>query len=439
MINNKRKMTSKDAKTFLFASLIVAMVLPFSAMNVADAQSIDQKDVEGILQSMDNVMTQDIAMFADDNAPKISESILDYDQINFDSNGAQQTYAKFGGMPFLIEGQSYALILEQEYVDTSLDSSFTIETELEEIPVQTFEGTVHGISDSYVILTMYDGIIEGYVTIDGETFFVESLSNFGNEFSSSAHIIYSINDVVFPEFVDDEEATNTGEPIHDDEAESFSSPEVYASSTKYARVLIDCDKEFKDEYGKTSSAKQKSFLNAIKKPFQSAGVTFSYPMTTCDSSNSKLKSTNVYSLENQLEQRWKNQSGNADVILLLTGKDLSGCTNGKANLIPAIDNAAHERTAIAQVSSDSSCGKFKSYANYVYTIAHEMGHTFGAYHKYQGKCILKIGNNCVIEAKTIMNQGTKSGWNTGFYFSDGSVKPQNNNHAIIKYTAIDHL
>ncbi len=43
MINKKEIMTSKDIKTLLFAGIIAAMILPFSAMDFAVAEEVDTK------------------------------------------------------------------------------------------------------------------------------------------------------------------------------------------------------------------------------------------------------------------------------------------------------------------------------------------------------------------------------------------------------------
>jgi len=75
MIKNSRKMTTK---TILFASLIVAMILPFSAMNFAEADSANNEkytaeDIKNAMQKAGSYITQE------DNI------------VIFDSNTAKQT------------------------------------------------------------------------------------------------------------------------------------------------------------------------------------------------------------------------------------------------------------------------------------------------------------------------------------------------------------
>ncbi len=43
MINKKEVMTSKDMRTLLFAGIIAAMILPFTAMDFALAEEVDTK------------------------------------------------------------------------------------------------------------------------------------------------------------------------------------------------------------------------------------------------------------------------------------------------------------------------------------------------------------------------------------------------------------
>ena len=71
-MNDKSKqiMTSSNIKTLLFASLIAAMILPFSGMNYAVAEELDKEKVEKIAKKAQKLMEK---IETEDNPKKIQK------------------------------------------------------------------------------------------------------------------------------------------------------------------------------------------------------------------------------------------------------------------------------------------------------------------------------------------------------------------------------
>ena len=264
---------------------------------------------------------------------------------------------------------------------------------------QDFKGSVNGVSDSRVRLTINDSVIEGFIFLAGKQFYVEPARHFSKEAAANDLVIYEAADLINPT------ALSCGlEEKIEKAADTYLSPNVAPSSAttyKVAEIATETDFDFFTAHSSSVAASNQEavhILNMVEGVYeQQTGLTFSvtfqHVWTTPDPYPANLNSALP-----AFRDYW-----NANFPVAQYQRDTAHFFTGKA----AAFGQGLSYVGVICSNPDYAYG-ISSYLNsepaQFLITAHEIGHNFNAAH-------VDAAQNC---AGSIMN--AQLSYNTPFTF-----------------------
>ncbi len=191
MTNIKEKMTSKNVKTILFASLTVAMLLSFSAMSMVDAAPNENANDKAKENTGPNENASDKAKLNAQEKAIIPPSIKAYEVSNMASSDVK---SKIDLKTLSVDhkGKQHKLVLFENDLFNNAVTNDNTENAI------AYTGFVAGEPyDSKVSLVVSDNEFAGFVYTSETIIVIEPLSFYGQEFAGDKQIVYDITDLDF--------------------------------------------------------------------------------------------------------------------------------------------------------------------------------------------------------------------------------------------------
>ena len=180
------------AFSMLLAVMLVSVVL-VPAVSASDSKSKDEQMSNRSASEKAPVHFGDLTemRIADEKEvyAKIPSSIKNYDLVVFDLPKIREHLLHGDQLTVYLEGQPYTMDLQET----------TIDTEAIATGIHSFTGSLTGVEDSQVLLTVGNNVLLGRIVVDYTEYFIESTSTKDSK-SSGAFLqyVYSSKDI-FPE------------------------------------------------------------------------------------------------------------------------------------------------------------------------------------------------------------------------------------------------
>lgn len=411
-------MTVNNAKTILFASLIVAMILPFSGMNYAEATNEDTNNYkENIRKNLPNsIKTFDLV----DVSPELFKKKIE-------NTGKVQIH--FGNTIKTLSLEEFSI----RAPDFDYPTTINVDGEIITLPeVKSYRGNVIGIPDSKVVMTIVDKEVSAKISIGDSIWYMESVNRYDRTASINEHYIYDVKTTRSESVPIGTSETHypmgSGTPttgFNSDTTEDTITDTVDTTTIVNADVLTVCDQEFWNEYGYYSYYEMEKVLNAVTENYAPLGINIQMTNIGCDSTGEYMHSTDALELLNQFKSNWQYQDTDRDIAMLFTGKDITrlnydgftmanvgqsnptyGYFDESGNIL-ALDNKLEESYAVSQMRAEENWLVYDDspYLREI-NVSHEIGHLFGALHNLAlDECGFSIGTLCYFPENTLMYYG----------------------------------
>ncbi len=241
-------------------------------------------------------------------------------------------------------------------------------------PVRTYRGTLHGIEDAHVALTILeDGVYGAVLMPEGEMYHVEPLALRLREAGLDDHVIYRSSELI--EAGLGLSCASEHEHVVTTIARSVAErgvPTGCGGSLCVAEIAFDTDQQYAALFGTGTAGRIELILNVVNMQYEAeVGITHDLSVILVRSGSSPYTSTAPQTLWNQLQSEWENNQTavQRDVVHLLTGKNLDGTTVGLGPIDTICSNQGY---ALSQ--------HINPFANMTDLVAHELGHNWGAVH-----------------------------------------------------------
>lgn len=278
---------------------------------------------------------------------------------------------------------------------------------LPETPVNTFRGSVNGVPDAQVRLSLTARGLEGAIISRERRYFIQPARSLSSRARTDEFVLYESSEL-------NEEAGSCDLTLADEvaaqqeiaqaslaspkppgtvvapEVSSASGPVLGLSSLKIARISTDADGEYVAAFGGASQAiaQINSILNFVDGVYQvEVGIGFQivFQNTWADAGNDPYTSTEPGILLNQFRAHWNanfpnSGSNTRSTAHLFTGKNLDGSTVGVA-FTGVVCRSPNNAYGLSQRFPFTSGNPIT--AQTVTLTAHELGHNFSAQHTNQ--------------------------------------------------------
>jgi|CXWL01.1.fsa_nt_gi hypothetical protein len=382
--------------------------------------------------------------------PVIPQNIESYKEYFIDTKKILQLTNNNQPMSMNLDsGNPYSIHLEEySLVSPDVWNRVTVNGTVIDLPIpdiHTYRGYVMGEeTTSDVRFTISGNWVSAQIQTSQDTFYIDTLSS---KSDSDKYYSYKKSDTSYSP-INDEVIDVSGIDKHPlSEIKLNEIPLIqYADgqTVKTALIILDCDMEYNNINPSTIDSRRLAVLNDISPVYANLGIQFVVVGFSCDLTNSELTSTNSNNLLDQLQDRWKFNSGQRHIVHLFSGKDLESGTAGIA-FQPGINHPLDFGYSLSQNVPDIINGFFASSSQLRDNLAHEIGHNFDGVHVEQGKCVF-VSSLC-IQHDTIMRTGDLTqgvGFDNPlipntFDFSDGSLNVNRNNKLRISNMAQSSL
>ena len=412
-------MIIKNAKTILFASLIAAMILPFSTMDFAEADNNDEQTKRDVLAKTSKIMKAKSLDTRHGNysyGDFVPQGAGEHEVFDINLNELRKTHKELRAMPIVINGEKFVVKLVPNRILADPDAE-----------INTFKGKVIGYPDSDVRMFINEHQVGGHVQIDGEYYYIESLRGKDQRAPDVAYVVYKV-----PRELINSQNNNL-------------LPEADATTsypTKYLNLITDCDQEYKDLYiwyEDQWKAEQMTTLNGITGLYADANIAINLvSQDSCINDNGIYASQDARIIvENEMSSIWGTNT-QFDIVHLFSGKDLflNGSPEyepdrikGKADGFNGVASPQTNGYSVTQHLAEIEIAYPAMQWQKENLVAHEIGHNFGAIHTDQGITVQDWFGNETTE-NTIMHSGT-SAW--------GSMQWSETNRNTVIQTAQRYL
>lgn len=352
------------SKTILFASLIAAMVLPFSGMDFAQASSDNDK------QDNNNVKKD-----SDKWNEKVHPSIDEYKEMNINVQEVKNQLTTNGQLDLTFNSTEYNLILSEFDM---LSPDFTVQervngelVDVEKEDYKMYKGHVDGDNTSNVFVLVNTESVFADIRVADKLLTLESLKTHDKDAKSSKHILYEQSISKVPSI----SKTSGWELI----------PEASAAYD-YMDVRLDCTKDFYDVNRSTWQSRMNTVFGAVNNELYHSTYGTNVVMLlngqTCDTTGTTYTTTTDHDdLWNEIKDEWDDKTAHRHAVILFTDrttppyKGYSG-PNTTVGLAPALD--ANDKGYAYVTTKDRSTQQVKN------IFMHEVGHLLGATHADSG-------------------------------------------------------
>jgi len=357
------KNITNKTKTILFASLIAAMILPFSGTDFADAENADEKTKRDVLTKTSKIIkTKSPDTIHGNYAYKdfVPENMTNHAFFDIDLIETRDINKNHKAIPIMINGET----LVAKLVPDRLLADETAE-------IDTFKGKIIGKSDSDVRMLINEYQIGGTVQMDGN-YYLQALRLLDKRAPDSAYVIYK------SQYENGESQLNTRSLI----------PEASAYTTKTVNLITDCDTEYEALYAANQwDDEQRKVINNIRSLYDDIDITINLVSQDSCSDDAYTNADLQVMVDTDMESYWSTTTG-FDMVHLFSGKDLNLGGNdwykGKADEIGGLDNPQTEGYSASQHAAEWDILYSATDEDKQKLLAHELGHTFGATHGDQG-------------------------------------------------------
>ncbi len=365
------------AFSMLLAVMLVSVVL-VPAVSASDSKSKDEQMSNRSASEKAPVHFGDLTemRIADEKEvyAKIPSSIKNYDLVVFDLPKIREHLLHGDQLTVYLEGQPYTMDLQET----------TIDTEAIATGIHSFTGSLTGVEDSQVLLTVGNNVLLGRIVVDYTEYFIESTSTKDSK-SSGAFLqyVYSSKDI-FPEgdtIPIDSHSLST----HAIDEEAYALKKMLEEqadprATVTVRVLVATDSQWmtdEPDWQDTAAA----IIQYCNYDFNTLGVnivpTYDTSKAQQLSNDPQVISSPLSTFKNHFPESYLN-SKSADLGLYLGGYDSSFQGVGSSG---GYDHSSLYRYTWAQMADDPSTYDAVLKDRAVVTM-HELGHAFDAAHEY---------------------------------------------------------
>ncbi|MCE2505113.1 MAG: hypothetical protein J4F36_01285 [Nitrosopumilaceae archaeon] len=368
-------MTSKiNAKTILFSALIFSMIIPIYGMNnVADAATAEDQATTADLVQRNSAQWND-------NMP---DYVKAYKETGLDAKQVRQNLENTNKFSFEFKGQSYDLNLYEFDLRAPDAKAFIRDAqgnmvEVEKEDIKTYQGYVDGDKSKSVFLLVSENDVAGFVKNGDSEITIEPLRNYDDASEATKHIIYEAKIATLDNVRE--------QVIPVSSLQQLILPEAEAANDYLMRVVMDCDRQYYLLGTGNWQSRLLTLMGGITADYATeTSIGISVEATVCDTAGTEYTSTNHHTLWDQVRDEWDGSSSytNRHTVVMITGKDMSGCTIGivEPDYSPPVSNKDKGSYAIVQAVNDSCSVYGGSPQEEKQELMHEMGgHIMGATH-----------------------------------------------------------
>lgn len=353
-------MNTKMTKTIMFAGLLATMLMPLAHFSV-----------EATNENIKNNKSISLTEKWNDSVP---DSIKNYKTVTLDSIQLRDQIDNNEVVTISYNDVNHELVLSEFQFRAPDSKAYITENgQLIEVPkedLRAFNGYVKDARDTTVYVLTSPDYFSAVINTGDKDIRVEPLRNYDRSADPSLHIIYEI-----------EAQQNVQATQVDFDGSNTLIPNAYASTTKYAGIIMDCDVEFFNLYPSNWQFQQGEMLLTSFDVYDDANLSFFVKDNVCDTDGSRYTAATIEDRLAQLQNYWDEKPNTRDFVMLASGYDFVGGEIGVTPHVqyPIADTANYAYLVAQRVADNNGNSQHSgSLANAQIVVAHEIGHIFGA-------------------------------------------------------------
>lgn len=241
-------------------------------------------------------------------------------------------------------------------------------------PVTTLRGRIVGVEGSVAAGGLVPGgVLLGFTLPDGRTGWLEPAAPHDPGAAPGAHLLYTSHDVMPGPWRcgNDDVPQRPAAPTED------GGTAVRGASLHEAELACDADYEYYTRWGGGEAVRQRieAITATVNLQFErDVGITHRLGVIVVRTTEDDPYTTgNPVALNAQISAAWASMTAPYDLLMLYTGRDVTGTVVGRANAIGSVCQG-HNSNCFAQSDYNGL------YASACDLTAHELGHLWGACH-----------------------------------------------------------